>query len=303
MVGDRSEDTTNLVRPPSPQAMASARALKTSLRKLISSRLGALSSAAIRSQSAAVAEAVLRHRSYRQAQAVGVYLSMERECQTDAIVRHALADGKRVYVPRCGSKTQMSLLRLLSADEDRLFDKTKWGIPEPPATYNTTADGTEHQREALEVAEVDTERVLVICPGMAFSRARISSSVSDAAENTHFRGDSGGPVTGDGDDVEAADAGASDAARRIGTVLNKRLGHGAGYYDRYLRSFNTSRADVGLGPVETIGICLPCQYLGDERTTSIPVHAGEAGTIDEQDGDLVIPWTESDVAMNHVIHG
>lgn len=39
----------------------------------------------------------------------------------------------------------------------------------------------------------------------------------------------------------------------------QRLGHGGGFYDKYLGAMNRSRQDLGVSPIKTLGIGLECQ--------------------------------------------
>ena len=70
---------------------------------------------------------------YAAASSVSVYLSTAHsEVHTDAIIRHALEHGKRIYVPYCPTedKTTMRMLRL--RDEHHLdhLATNRWGIRE-----------------------------------------------------------------------------------------------------------------------------------------------------------------------------
>lgn len=59
-----------------------------------------------------------------------------------------------------------------------------------------------------------------------------------------------------------------------------RLGHGGGYYDRYLASMNRRRTEAGLKNVQTIGIGLTCQMLTEK-----------------------IPFSDHDVCIDDIICG
>lgn len=59
---------------------------------------------------------------------------------------------------------------------------------------------------------------------------------------------------------------------------NERLGHGRGYYDRYITRINTIRNKNKLLPVTTIGLSLACQCVDD------------------------IPTDIHDVKLNHILH-
>ena len=112
---------------------------------------------------------VLASEEYRAAKSVFVYVSVGNEPPTDLIIRAALRDGKRVYVPKCVSAHTMEAARLYDPED---LEPGAHGIPEP--------------REITETAS-PAELDLVVVPCVAASP--------------------------DG----------------------RRLGHGAGYYDRFLK--------------------------------------------------------------------
>ncbi len=117
----------------------------------------------IASQSRKVAEQVLRSQTYAQARAISVYIHMNvGEVVTDHICRSILKDGKRLYVPLFASPaapavasgptvpeapapaktefaTDMIMLRLRDVAEYESMAANRWGIREPPLTYE---DGT-----------------------------------------------------------------------------------------------------------------------------------------------------------------
>ena len=117
---------------------------------------------------------------YLSCEKVFAYFSYSQEVQTEFIIEKALADGKKVALPRCESSGAMSFYYIESAAG--LEKGTFKGILEPKAN--------------AEKAEAD-EKTLVIVPALAYGR--------------------------DG----------------------TRLGHGMGYYDRFL--------SVCRG--KTIGLC------------------------------------------------
>lgn len=53
---------------------------------------------------------------YKNAKSIFIYLSMDKEIDTSKIINHALANGKKVYVPYLENKN-MSLRRLRSLDD------------------------------------------------------------------------------------------------------------------------------------------------------------------------------------------
>lgn len=117
-----------------------------------------------------ITSAVLNSDWFRTSQNIFVYVSMEREPDTTAIIETALKAGKNVYVPKCVSNCEMLAVKLNGFDE--LFVGKK-GISEPKKTTDT-----------IDVSQLS----LAIVPCVAASY--------------------------DG----------------------KRLGHGAGYYDRFLKN-------------------------------------------------------------------
>jgi len=75
--------------------------LKHSLRTSMTERLNLMHADAIAQASTTVFNRLIKHPSYVTARALTVFLAMPHgEIQTEAIVRHALKQGKRVYLPR-----------------------------------------------------------------------------------------------------------------------------------------------------------------------------------------------------------
>ena len=83
------------------------------------------------------ANALLQRSEYRNAKRVSIFLSMEgKEISTSSIVKHALSNGKKVFVPyihKAGGETPpksiMDMLELSSWEDFQSLEKDKWGIP------------------------------------------------------------------------------------------------------------------------------------------------------------------------------
>ena len=80
------------------------------------------------------------------------YISGEIECDTSAIILRALADGKRIAVPRCAERTNEISFYFINSYDD--LEKGKYGILEP-------------KTEVCERAE-DFSRGLCLVPGLSF---------------------------------------------------------------------------------------------------------------------------------------
>lgn len=148
---------------PDPLSLA-----KRQLRRTLLARRGALPADYIRAASLSIQRAVLRLPEYRAARSLFAYISLPEEVSTGLLLRQALADGKRLYVPKCLGRDMLAV-RIRSLEGLR---PGPYGIPEPA--------------DASETAPADTLD-LILAPCVA--------------------------ATPDG----------------------RRLGHGAGYYDRFLQ--------------------------------------------------------------------
>ncbi len=140
---------------------------KKRLRQRMRAVRDALTPDYLRRASDSIQDQVLGLPLYREAKTVFAYVSMPGEPATGRIIRRALADGKRVYVPKC----QGRLMLAVRIDRPDALRPGAYGIPEPADCEETAA------ADALD---------LILVPCVAAS----------------------------------ADG--------------RRLGHGAGYYDRFL---------------------------------------------------------------------
>lgn len=91
---------------------------------------------------------------YRKATCVLLYLSVGYEVDTYQIVKNALAENKRVCVPRCLGGGVMHAVEITSLEE---LEPGMYGILEPP-------------KEAPMILPKQLDLILV--PGMAFDRSR-----------------------------------------------------------------------------------------------------------------------------------
>jgi 5-formyltetrahydrofolate cyclo-ligase len=80
---------------------------------------------------AAIAEKVIAHPSYVEAEAVFAYLSVGSEVDTRSIIRDAWSRGKLVAVPRCVPKT--NLMEWYRIEDFDGLESGSFGIEEPPA--------------------------------------------------------------------------------------------------------------------------------------------------------------------------
>ncbi len=88
--------------------------------------------------SAAIQEKTLALPQYQRAKSVFLYISMPKEPATLDILKTALAEGKRVYVPKCQGRSEMLAVRI--KDLSGLLPGA-YGIPEPVECAETiTAD-------------------------------------------------------------------------------------------------------------------------------------------------------------------
>lgn len=190
-----------------------AAAAKKALRKEIGDRTAKLDEAHIMKQSRCCQQAVLDSEEYQSAERLSIYLAMPSgEMQTDLIVRDALNRDKKVFVPFLYSITNssgkptkskiMDMLRLNTIQEFEGLQKDSWGIPSLAAE---TVDAHENALGGL---------------GLSFD-SNGSNRLSDTA-------------TEGGLDLMIVPGVAFDASMA-------RLGHGAGFYDKFLTRLSVTR--------------------------------------------------------------
>lgn len=123
---------------------------------------------------------------YQSARRVGIYLSMMvGEIATAPIVRHALENGKQVFVPYTYKSplptpsghpsSVMDMVLLHSWDDYKSLEVNHWGIPTPSEDSISTREG--YFGEVWRTGSVgrihpSEELDLILVPGMAFDVER-----------------------------------------------------------------------------------------------------------------------------------
>lgn len=123
---------------------------KKQLRKQIREKKRAMTPAEIEQASAKLAELFYASRQYQQAKTVYGYLPYNQEVRTVPMLEKALADGKKVAVPKVYGEE----MKFIYLDDLSKVEKGYSGIPEPIADEPVADDPT----------------ALVLMPGLAFDR-------------------------------------------------------------------------------------------------------------------------------------
>lgn len=121
---------------------------KAALRKKIREQKRAMTPAEIEEKSRILGEKFLASEAYRNARTIYGYLPYNQEVRTVPMLRQALADGKKVAVPKVYGE-EMKFLYITDLDR---AEKGYAGIPEPIGDEPVAEDST----------------ALVLMPGLAF---------------------------------------------------------------------------------------------------------------------------------------
>lgn len=121
---------------------------KTELRKAIRQRKRAMTEEEIVAKSQALGKLLRQSEAYRNAKTIYGYLPYNQEVRTVPMLEQALAEGKKVAVPKCYGEE----MRFIYLEDLGKVEKGYAGIPEP------IADGP----------VADDETALVLMPGLAF---------------------------------------------------------------------------------------------------------------------------------------
>jgi len=214
---------------------SSLAAAKQQLRSLMRQQLTAVPHESIASQSSNIFRSLLSFQPYVEAQRVSVFLSMPSgEVQTDAIVRHALAAGKQVFVPYLHKSPLappdspprvMDMVQLRDLSDYEALRRDRWGIPSiDPAT-------APERRRILgdcDPLHLDKPKLdLILMPGVAF-------------------------------DVDPESG------------LIRRCGHGRGFYDFFIHRYKSKSVPQEASPLLLYGLSLVEQFLPSSSEVFIP---------------------------------
>eukprot|EP01006_Ploeotia_vitrea_P021697 TRINITY_DN54128_c0_g1_i1.p1 TRINITY_DN54128_c0_g1~~TRINITY_DN54128_c0_g1_i1.p1 ORF type:complete len:260 (-),score=100.95 TRINITY_DN54128_c0_g1_i1:41-820(-) len=236
------------------------RARKKVLRRVVGRVLRALSAGQVAAQSEAIARRLVELRAFREAKGVCVYLSMPKgEVDTTAVVKAIFDAGKRCFVPRIASKTEIQMVEVHSLEQIESLPRDSWGIPIPPAPTSTSSATDDSKQQAIEATEC-TDMSFIVMPGVAFDR-----------------------------------------------TMN-RLGHGAGYYDRYLRRMHGIRTggDHAIPMPQLVAVAFREQIVSsDAFASALKKYRQERGTDDKkskisaEDEDAVLDAIVKDGEVPH----
>ncbi|KAM0801743.1 5-formyltetrahydrofolate cyclo-ligase [Usnea florida] len=227
--------------------MAGLRAAKKGTRALMRHRLSQLSPDFLQHQSATATEILLSLPEYKNAQRIGVYLSMPKgEMGTRAIIKDALRCGKKIYVPyiyeskihvQSKPRSAMDMVSLHSKSDYEALKPDAWGIP-----------------SVAENSLVERSQILK-------DFKDLSSPVSEIVDNS-----------------ESISSNKGTESRRLDLIIMPgvafdrglgRLGHGKGFYDRFLKLYHDLNISV-LGEEKMpflVGLALDVQLLPDKIPT------------------------------------
>lgn len=121
---------------------------KKAFRREISAKKRAMTIEQIESASQRLAEQLFDTEAYKQAKSIYAYLSYNQEVRTEGIIRRALADGKRVAVPKVFGDD----MKFLWIDDLDHIAPGAYNIPEPIA----------------DDPEADDVSAMILMPGLAF---------------------------------------------------------------------------------------------------------------------------------------
>lgn len=133
---------------------------KRQLRRALLDRRAALDGPSVAARSAALTELLGEHRLWREARGVAAFVGVRGEPDTRALLARALADGKRLILPRV--LRDAGRLAFVAVDDLATLQIGRFGLVEPPLRPG----------EALAAAPGAALGVdLVLVPGLGFDRA------------------------------------------------------------------------------------------------------------------------------------
>ncbi|EPE02319.1 5-formyltetrahydrofolate cyclo-ligase [Ophiostoma piceae UAMH 11346] len=246
-------------------------AAKQQLRTQMKQQLKTLPQKSVAAQSAAISSSLSRLQPFVNARRVAVFLSMPAaEVQTDAIVRHALSQGKQVFVPylhKPGPTLQaetyvpprvMDMVQLRDVADYESLARDRWGIP------SVDAASVEARQRILGDGELESD--------LGSGSTSLTSSTSSASSLDIIL------MPGVAFDVDPT-------TRRV-----HRCGHGRGFYDYFLHRYALKMASQSQSssPVRLYGLALTEQVLSVGSVPTGPHDQPLDGLI-SGDGTVTIP--------------
>lgn len=140
-----------------PSGTDALRPAKAELRRRMTAVLSSIGADERLAAGRRVAEAMRGQPGYADARLVLAFLSMPAELDTGPAIDAALADGKRVAVPRIDGD-DIAFVELSTGW--KAWPRDRWGIPTPPTGA-----------AALPFAEIAVGPTLALIPGLAFDAA------------------------------------------------------------------------------------------------------------------------------------
>lgn len=260
MTTDFPATSSLMATPASTSSITAIRAAKRALGKQMATKLSSLTRQDIVSQSQLVTRRILSSPTYQKAERISIYVSMASgEVDTDELCMETIKRGKRLYVPLFAAPqnqdgrpsgpppsakttpnaatssstmflSDMRMLRLYTLTDYAAMKLNKWGIREPEDWTTYPAEGV----------------------GESSSHESPRRPREDALDEE---------TGGSGLDLILAPGVAFDSGAG-------RLGHGKGYYDRYLdksESFAKAKGRLDGGPV-CVALGLREQVLSQGET-------------------------------------
>jgi 5-formyltetrahydrofolate cyclo-ligase len=126
--------------------------LKTSLRKQAAEARDSLPPEVRKSKSREIEQRLCLLPEFHAAGVIMFFASFRSEVETEPMIRHALASGKRIVLPRVKGR-QLALFEIKDFDKD--VSPGAWGIPEPVESH------------PVLLTDID----LIITPGAAFDES------------------------------------------------------------------------------------------------------------------------------------
>ncbi|MEH7459461.1 5-formyltetrahydrofolate cyclo-ligase [Bacillus pseudomycoides] len=127
---------------------------KVRLRKRILEHMNSLSTEQYKNLSEQIVFSLYEQREWKEAETIGITLSMEHEVNTYIIIEKAWQEGKKVVVPKCNRKTRtMTFRQIVNFDQ---LETVYMNLREPIPALT----------KEVEANEID----LLVVPGVAYTR-------------------------------------------------------------------------------------------------------------------------------------